>query len=176
MTLATMTAVARLDEVSGMLEWHCTEISGRGEVTTYPTIELAAATFAVGATVHVFEPTPDQIITTEGCKMGNHEVGRSMSNAAKVFWLVKGDASVSKDEALAAINVAGEDYIGADAEFEDELYEWTPLSRLVAIAFDATPEEIADLKGELDEGRIEDAGELWYDGPVSRFNAHFKFC
>ena len=100
--------------------------------------------------------------------MGNHDVGRSMANAAKVFWLVKGDAPVSKEEALAALNAAGEDYIGADAEFDDELYAWTPLSRLVAIAFDATPDEIADLK--------ETDGDLWYDGPVSRFNAHFKFC
>lgn len=74
------------------------------------------------------------------------------------------------------LDAAGEDYIGADAEFDDELTTETPLSRLVAIAFDATPDEIADLKGELDEGRVEDSGELWYDGPYRRFSDHFKFC
>ncbi len=63
--------------------------------------------------------------------------------------------------------------MGADAEFDDELIGETPLSRLVAIAFGATDEELADLRGEL-EG--EDAGELWYDGPETRFREHFKFC
>lgn len=99
-----------------------------------------------------------------------------MSAAARVFWIAVGDREVTKELALEAIDAAGEDYVGADAEFDDALYEETPLSRLVAIAFDATPEEIADLKGEREEGRIEDAGELWYDGPVSRFRAHFQFC
>lgn len=105
--------------------------------------------------------------------MGNHDVGRGMSAAARVFWIAVGDREVSKELALEAINAAGEDYVGADAEFDDELYGETPLSRLVAIAFDASPDEIADLRGGLDD---ENAGELWYDGPVRRFIAHFGFC
>jgi len=108
--------------------------------------------------------------------MGNHHVGRAMSAAAKAFWVGNGDAPVTKEKALAALDAAAADFIGSDAEFDDELYEVTPLSRLVEIAFDASPDESADLRGELDEGRIEDAGELWYDGPISRFSARYKFC
>lgn len=108
--------------------------------------------------------------------MGNHDVGRAMSAAARGFWAGNGDAPVNKEKALAVLNAAGEDYIGADAEFDDDLTEATPLSRLVAIAFDATPEELSDLRGERDEGRVEDGGELWYDGPERRFRDHFKFC
>ncbi|MGB3042491.1 MAG: hypothetical protein WBB98_04835 [Xanthobacteraceae bacterium] len=108
--------------------------------------------------------------------MGNHNVGRAMSAAAKAFWAGNGDAPVTKERALAVLDAAAEDFIGADAEFDDELWEVTPLSRLVAIAFDATPDELADLRGELDEGRIEDSGELWYDGPHSRFSKRYRFC
>lgn len=108
--------------------------------------------------------------------MGNHAVGRAMAAAARGFWAGNGDAPVTKERALAVLDAAAEDFHGADAEFDDELIEDTPLSRLVAIAFDATPDEIADLKGELDEGRIEDAGELWYDGPYSKFSARYSFC
>ena len=107
--------------------------------------------------------------------MGNHDIGRGMSAAAKAFWIAMGDVEPTKEVALAALDAAGEDYVGGDAEFDDELVEWSPLSRLVAIAFDATPEEIADIKGEREEGRIEDAGELWYDGPYRRFSDHFEF-
>lgn len=108
--------------------------------------------------------------------MVNHNVGRAMAAGSVGFWAGNGDAPVTKEKALAVLNAVGADYIGADAEFDDEMCTWTPLSQLVSVAFDATPDEIADLKGELDEGRIEDAGELWYDGPYSRFSAHFKFC
>lgn len=108
--------------------------------------------------------------------MGNHEVGRSLAASAKVFWKTVGDRAVTKDEALSVLDLAAEDFIGADAEFDDEMTTDTPLSRLVAVAFEATPEEIADLKGELDEGRIEDQGELWYDGPYRRFSDRYRFC
>jgi hypothetical protein len=108
--------------------------------------------------------------------MGNHDVGRAMASAAEVFWLAMGDTKPTKEQALAALDKMGERWRGADAEFDDELHEVTPLSRLVAIAFDATPEEIADLDGTRDFGRVEDAGELWYDGPVTRFRKHFEFC
>lgn len=106
--------------------------------------------------------------------MGNHDVGRAMAGAAEAFWDLMGDKIPTKEQAMLALDKAGARYIGADAEFDDELNEWTPLSRLVALAFDATPEEIADLKGETpdDDAR----GMLWYEGAYSRFSQHFKFC
>lgn len=112
--------------------------------------------------------------------MGNHAIGRAMAAAARGFWAGNGDVEVPKDRALAVLDAAAEDYIGGDAEFDDELSTWTPLSRLVAIAFEATPEEIADLKGEDASGKRdeddEDNGMLWYDGPYSRFSKRYKFC
>lgn len=106
--------------------------------------------------------------------MGNHDVGRGMAAGAKAFL---GAVLVpTKEQALAALDSLAEPYRGADAEFDDELHEETPLSRLVAIAFDATPDEIADLKGEFDGGRVEDRGELWYDGPITRFRQRYEFC
>ncbi len=108
--------------------------------------------------------------------MGNHDVGRAFAASAKVFWLAMGNNKPTKEQALAALDAVGEEYRGADAEFDDELHEVTPLSRLVAIAFDATPDEMADLDGSRDFGRVEDAGELWYDGPVTRFRKRYRFC
>jgi hypothetical protein len=108
--------------------------------------------------------------------MGNHDVGRALAAAAKGFWAGNGDAPVTREKALAFLDAVGEGFRGADAEFDDELITETPLSRLVAIAFDATPDELADLRGELDEGRREDDGELWYDGPYSKFSARYDFC
>jgi len=102
--------------------------------------------------------------------MGNHDVGRSMSAAADVFWIANGTDEVTKDKALAALDASAKRYIGADAEFDDELSEETSLSRLVAVAFDATPEEIADRDHATHEG------ELWYAGPVTRFRQYFRFC
>ena len=106
--------------------------------------------------------------------MGHHDVGRGMAGAAKVYWLAMGDREPTQEQALAALDAAGEDYHGADAEFDDELNEWTPLSRLVAIAFAATPEEISDLKGETPDD--DQRGMIWYEGAYSRFREHFRFC
>lgn len=108
--------------------------------------------------------------------MGNHDIGRGMAAAARTFWIANGDAPVSPEKALAALEAAAEDYIGGDAEFDDELTMETPLSRLVAIAFEATADELADLRGENDEGDADDGGMLWYDGPYRKFSDHFKFC
>lgn len=105
--------------------------------------------------------------------MGNHNVGRAMAAAAKGFWAGNGDEHVSQERALRVLDAAAEDFIGADAEFDDELGTWSPLSRLVAIAFDATAAEVSDLKGEA-EG--DDMGELWYAGPSSRFSDRYQFC
>lgn len=107
--------------------------------------------------------------------MGNHDVGRAMAGAAEGFWAGNGEVPVSREKALAVLDAAAKRYIGADAEFDDELNEETPLSRLVAIAFDATPDQIADLKGEYpcEDG---DSGMLWYEGPEKAFRARYKFC
>lgn len=107
--------------------------------------------------------------------MGNHDVGRAMASAAEVFWLAMGDTKPTKEQALAALDKMGERWRGADAEFDDELNEESDLSRLVAIAFDASPDEIADLNGEYPcaDG---DVGMLWYAGPERRFRDRFEFC
>lgn len=88
--------------------------------------------------------------------------------------MAMGDREPTQAEALNALDTAGDRYRGADAEFDDELNEWTPLSRLVAIAFSATPEEISDLKGETPDDA--ERGMLWYEGAYSRFRSHFQFC
>lgn len=108
--------------------------------------------------------------------MGNHDVGRGMAAAARVFWLAMGDRKPTKEQALAALDAAAEEYRGADAEFDDELHEETDLSRLVAVAFDATPEEIASLKGELASESEDDTGIAWYDGPETKFRERYEFC
>ena len=101
--------------------------------------------------------------------MGNHDIGRTMAAAAEVFWLMV-PPEPTKDQALAALEAAGEPFRGGDAEFDDELRDGvsTPLGRLVALAFDATPEELSR-PGNEDENP-------WYDGPYSRFREHFDFC
>lgn len=98
--------------------------------------------------------------------MGNHDVGRAFAAAADVFWLMEPPGGPSKQTTLAALAAIGERYRGADAEFDDELADGTtPLGRMVAIAFDATPEELTP--GDDD---------AWYDGPYLRFRGHFDFC
>jgi hypothetical protein len=109
--------------------------------------------------------------------MGNHDVGRGMAAAARAFWIGNGDTEVSTEKALAALDAAAQDYIGADAEFDDELLFYSPLSRRVTIAFEATAEELADLKGErevLDDNDY--GGQLWYQGPYQKFRKRYRFC
>lgn len=107
--------------------------------------------------------------------MGNHNVGRAMATGAAAIMKVFGDHPIPRQltvaEALSALDVLAEPWRGADAEFDDELSEETPLSLLVAVAFEATPAELADLRGES-----EDEGELWYKGPCTRFRERYKFC
>lgn len=104
--------------------------------------------------------------------MGNHDVGRALAAAASVFWtMVPAGTQPTKDQALSALEVAAGRYRGADAEFDDELRDGvsTPLGRMVAIAFDATPEEA--------KGGYDDQGDSgWYDGAYERFRKHFGFC
>ena len=100
--------------------------------------------------------------------MGNHDVGRAFAAAAEVFWLSNVGTNPSKEAALKALEAVGNRYRRADAEFDDELFDHTtPLGRMVAIAFDATPEEMLP--------ETEDASP-WYDGPETRFRKHFEFC
>jgi hypothetical protein len=125
------------------------------------------------------EPTllQDRLQYKKELKMGNHNVGRGMAAAARAFWVGNGEAEVTAEKALQALDAAAEDYIGADAEFDDEMSMETPLTRLVAIAFGATDEEIADLKGERTIVDDHDyGGRLWYDGPYEKFSDRYRFC
>lgn len=103
--------------------------------------------------------------------MGNHNVGRAMASAAKVFWLAQPEngPQPTKEKALEVLDAAAEDFYGSDAEFDDHLHPETPLGRLVAIAFEATPEELID---EEDENY----NNPWYDGPESRLRQRYRFC
>lgn len=98
--------------------------------------------------------------------MGNHDVGRALSGAAEVFWsMVPPGTRPGREATLRALELAARHWRGADAEFDDHLSDAaTPLGRMVAIAFEATP-------AELDPADP----DVWYDGPYSRFRAHFGF-
>lgn len=104
--------------------------------------------------------------------MGNHDVGRAMAGAAEAFFIGNDEALVSKERAMAVLDAAAKNFHGADAEFDDEFHGETPLSRLVAIAFDASPEEIAS----RDDPDEDDGGEKWYAGPYTRFKNRYRFC
>lgn len=104
--------------------------------------------------------------------MGNHDVGRGMAIAAKVFWLTKGRGDeVSQELALKVLDAMAEDYIGSDAEFDDELSTETDLSELVAIAFNASEKARASLSGEAD-----DDGDEWYETVYRPFRERYRFC
>lgn len=95
-----------------------------------------------------------------------------MAAGAKGFWAGHGDNPVTPAEALAALDAIAEEFRGADAEFDDEFFGETPLSKLVAIAFEATPEQIASRDGEADD----DDGDAWCEGVQSKFSDRYKFC
>lgn len=100
--------------------------------------------------------------------MGNHDVGRHFAGGADMFWAVIPEAKATKELTLKSLEALGERYRGADAEFDDHLFDHTtPLGRMVAIAFDVTPDELKP---------DDDDGEYWYEGPVTRFRRHFDFC
>jgi hypothetical protein len=103
--------------------------------------------------------------------MGNHDVGRALAAGAKGFWAGVGNRIVDQPEALAVLDDLANDFRGADAEFDDEFFGETPLSRLVAIAFDATPEQLAD----RDDPEANKDGEAWYE-VQEQFSARYKFC
>ena len=103
--------------------------------------------------------------------MGNHDVGRSMASAAEVFWFAFDGLDLpTQEKALAALDIAAERFRGADAEFDAEFYGKTPLSELVALAFGATPEQIASRDTDVD------GGEVWYNGVYRKFSERYGFC
>lgn len=99
--------------------------------------------------------------------MGNHEVGRGMSAAARGFWAGNGDAPVTKEKALAVLDAAGEMFRGADAEFDDECLPDEPLGRLIRIAFGPWTKEMASTDND---------GEGWYETIERPFRDRFEFC
>ena len=99
--------------------------------------------------------------------MGNHDVGRGMGAAARGFWAGNGDAPVTKEKALAVLDAAGEQFRGADAEFDDECMPEEPLGRLLAIAFGWTgPTKV---EGSFDF-------DAWYDAIERPFRDRYDFC
>lgn len=102
--------------------------------------------------------------------MGNHDVGRAMAAGAKGFWAGRGDNPVKPEDAMAVLDAIAEDFRGADAEFDDEFFGETPLSKLVAVAFEATPEQLASRDEDIDDG------EAWYEGVYRRFSQRYEFC
>ena len=101
--------------------------------------------------------------------MGNHNIGRAFAAAAEAFWAGVPDGAATREMALAALDAAGAEYHRSDAEFGDEVMDQTtPLGRLVALAFDATPGELVTEADDYDD-------DAWVYGPVARFDAHFDF-
>jgi hypothetical protein len=99
--------------------------------------------------------------------MGNHQVGSAMASAAEGFWAGNGNEPVTKERALAVLDAAAKRWIGADAEFDDELCSDQPLGRLICIAFGPWTEE--------DERNDQD-GEGYYEGIECPFRDRYKFC
>lgn len=98
--------------------------------------------------------------------MGNHDVGRAMNAAAKGFWAGNGDAPVTKEKALAVLDAVGEEFRGADAEFDDYTFPDEPLGRLLAIAFGPW----------TDEDKAATNEDWWYDKIETHFYARYGFC
>ena len=108
-----------------------------------------------------FGPCDCHHTMTKETAMGNHDVGRGMSAAARGFWAGNGDAPVTKEKALAVLDAAAESYRGADAEFDDEADPNTPLGRLMEAAF-------GPWKG--------DDWDSWYETVYRPFRNRYEFC
>jgi hypothetical protein len=109
-----------------------------------------------------------------------------MGHAAEAWWAIreaKKQTDPSKDEALAALDMICNPHRNCDAEFEADdpnnpslihpVYEcYTepkgPIGRLIVIAFEATPEQIAAYE-------TEENIELWFDGPYQLFDKRYNF-
>lgn len=101
--------------------------------------------------------------------MGNHSVGRAMNAAAKGFWVGNAGAPVTKETALAVLDAVGEDFRGADAEFDDYLMPDEPLGKLLIIAFGPWTKE-----DEAENDRTD--GEFWYEKIRDPFDKRYNFC
>lgn len=97
--------------------------------------------------------------------MGNSVVARAFSGIAEMFWqLVPAEPPPGKDVVLRALDAIGKRFSGADADSGDDWHDpSSSLGRMVAIAFDATPDEIAS-----------EDGDAWFDGPLKRFRARYR--
>lgn len=89
-----------------------------------------------------------------------------MGAAAAAFWAGNGDREVTKEQALAVLDAAGERFRRADAEFDDETQPNEPLGRLLAIAFG--PWSAAD-------DAADPSGEQWYERIERPFRARYQF-
>ena len=114
--------------------------------------------------------------------MGDHHIGRTMADWAALWWESHAATPPSPAQALATLDAICSSYRGRDAEFEsqdpanptqihpdydEDTDPQAPLGRLIAIAFEATPAELAP--------DTDDAAP-WQDGPLKRFVARYGFC
>lgn len=118
--------------------------------------------------------------------MGDHRIGEAMQHAATAWWASR-STTPTKDEALAALDAICGPYRGRDAEFEAtdpehpgsvhlDYEEPTdpegPIGRLIAIAFNATPEEMS--LGDEDECPWLDGVGTVDAGPYARFRNRYQ--
>ncbi len=99
--------------------------------------------------------------------MGNHDIGRGMNAAAKGFWAGRnGQPEPTKEEALKFLDAVGEEWRGADAEFDDYTWPDEPLGRLLNIAF-------GPWNGNEEDDKWMDS---WYDEIETPFRERYDFC
>ncbi len=95
--------------------------------------------------------------------MGNRAIAEMFEAVADIFWSAHGDGVPTRHQALQALDAIGNRFRGADANSSDAMNDpASPLGRMIALAFEATPEELV-------------AGS-WYDGPKTRFRSRYDFC
>ncbi len=114
--------------------------------------------------------------------MGDHRIGRAMADWAALWWESRTATPPSPVQALATLDAICSTYRGRDADFESQdpanptqvhpdydvdTDPQGPLGRLIAIAFEASPAELAPDTEEA---------QPWYDGPYQRFLARYGFC
>lgn len=97
--------------------------------------------------------------------------GAGLVTAAEAYWLGRGNQRLpNKIEALAALKLITGWICEGSGHFEAQHLRdrspVSPLGRLIAIAFDGTPEEIASAEV--------GGSEAWFSGPFSRFMSHFE--
>lgn len=96
--------------------------------------------------------------------MGNHSVGKAMATGATVA--LRSNPAPTREQALATLDLLGEPWRGADAEF-DGFEDADDLVSLISIAFGVEP----PLGTDADD---EDGG--WYDEVYESFRKRYAFC